>query len=146
MKKQVLWILVVFLYLNTSAQKIDQLAKTPPMGWNSWDCFGMDITDSQVMFTADYMAKNMKSYGWEYIVVDMGWYYAEGLNTNNFRMRNPPQYIDEYGRLIPNTRKFPSAISGNGLKPVADYVHSLGLKFGIHIMRGIPWQAVEKNT
>ena len=146
MKKQVLGIIAVFLFLSASSQDLPLLAKTPPMGWNSWDSFGMDITDEQVRSTADYMAKYLKSYGWEYIVVDMGWYYAEGLNTNNFRMRKPPQYIDEYGRLIPSTLKFPSAFSGRGLKPVADYVHSLGLKFGIHIMRGIPWQAVEQNT
>ncbi len=146
MKKHVLWIIAAFFFLSTCKQDLPQLAKSPPMGWNSWDCFGMDITDEQVRSTADYMAKNLKSHGWEYIVVDMGWYYADGLNTNNFNMRNPPQYIDEYGRLIPGTVKFPSASSGRGLKPVADYVHSLGLKFGLHIMRGIPWQAVEHNT
>lgn len=122
------------------------LAVSPPMGWNSWDCFGMDVTDEQLKATAGYMAKNMKNSGWEYIVLDMGWYYGEGLNTNNFNMINPPQYIDEYGRLIPSLRKFPSASGGRGLKPVADYIHDLGLKFGIHIMRGIPRQAVEKNT
>jgi len=146
MKKRILYIIIACLCLNSSAQDLPQLAKTPPLGWNSWNCFGMDITDSEVRATADYMARYLKKHGWEYIVVDMGWYYAEGLNTNNFRMRKPPQYIDEYGRLIPNTRKFPSAASGEGLKPLADYVHSLGLKFGIHIMRGIPWQAVEQNT
>jgi alpha-galactosidase len=146
MKRNMLWIVISFLFLNASAQDLTQLAKTPPLGWNSWDCFGMDVNDAQVRATADYMAKYLKSHGWEYVVVDMGWYYAEGLNTNNFRMRKPPQYIDEYGRLIPNTQKFPSANSGKGLKPVADYVHNLGLKFGLHIMRGIPWQAVEQNT
>jgi len=146
MKKHVLWIITAFFFLNTCTQDLPKLAKTPPMGWNSWDCFGMDITDEQVKSTADYMAKYLKSYGWEYVVVDMGWFYADSLNTKNFRMRKPPQYIDEYGRLIPNTLKFTSASSGKGLKPVADYVHNLGLKFGIHIMRGIPWQAVEQNT
>ncbi len=146
MKKHVLWILALIFFLNGCKQDLPQLADTPPMGWNSWDCFGMDITDDQVRSTADYMAKNLKSHGWEYVVVDMGWYFADGLNTNNFNMRNPPQYIDEYGRLIPSTVKFPTASSGKGLKPVADYVHNLGLKFGIHIMRGIPWQAVEQNT
>jgi len=146
MKRNILWIVIAFLYLDSSAQDLPSLAKTPPLGWNSWNCFGMDVTDQQVRATADYMARNLKMHGWEYIVVDMGWYYSEGLNTNNFRMRKPPQYIDEYGRLIPNTGKFPSAAAGKGLKPLADYVHSLGLKFGIHIMRGIPWQAVEQNT
>jgi hypothetical protein len=123
------------------------IATTPPMGWNSWDCFGMDITEAQVKATADYIAKNLKSAGWEYVVVDMGWYYGEGLNTTNFKtMKSPPQYIDGYSRLIPSERKFPSSANGNGLKPLADYVHSLGLKFGIHILRGIPWQAVQANA
>jgi len=144
MKRNILWIVIAVLFLNACSKDLPQLAKTPPLGWNSWDCFGMDITDEQVRSTADYMARYLKSHGWEYVVIDMGWYYAEGLNTNNFRIRKPPQYIDEYGRLIPNMSKFPSAASGKGLRPVADYVHSLGLKFGIHIMRGIPWQAVEQ--
>ena len=131
---------------SISQQTFTELAPTPPMGWNSWDSFGMDITDDQVKSVADYMARYMKNFGWKYIVVDMGWYYGEGLNTNNFRMKNPPQYIDEFGRLIPSPRKFPSASNGQGLRPLSDYVHSLGLKFGVHIMRGIPRQAVEKNT
>ena len=145
MKNQILLILTVLFYLTSQAQ-VDQLAKTPPMGWNSWDCFGMDITDEELKSTADYMARHMKKYGWEYVVLDMGWYYGDGLNTSNFKMEKPPQHIDEYGRLIPATRKFPSSVSEKGLKPVADYIHSKGLKFGLHIMRGIPWQAVEKNT
>lgn len=144
MKKITLLILMGIAFLRISAQ-IEELALTPPMGWNSWDCFGMDITEEQLKATADYMAKHLKEYGWEYVVLDMGWNYGEGLNTNNFRMEKPPQVMDEYGRLIPSLKKFPSAADGHGLKPLADYVHSLGLKFGIHIMRGIPWQAVEQN-
>ncbi len=116
------------------------------MGWNSWDCFGMDITEDQVKATADFMAEHLKHFGWEYIVLDMGWNYGEGLNTSNFRRENPPQCIDSYGRLVPNIKKFPSSANENGLKALADYVHNKGLKIGIHIMRGIPWQAVEKNT
>lgn len=146
MKRMKLIIAAILLGLNVSAQDISQLAPTPPMGWNSWDCFGMDVTEDQIKATADYMAENLKEYGWEYIVLDMGWNYGEGLNTSNFRIQNPPQCIDNYGRLIPNPDKFPSSVNGKGLKELADYVHSKGLKFGIHIMRGIPWQAVEKNT
>lgn len=146
MKKQILWILAAIIYLNVSAQELPQLAKTPPMGWNSWDCFGMDVTEDQVKANADYMAEHLKHFGWEYIVLDMGWNYGEGLNTSNFRIENPPQCIDSYGRLVPNIKKIPSSANENGLKALADYVHSKGLKFGIHIMRGIPWQAVEKNT
>jgi hypothetical protein len=146
MKKHFLWMIVVLCSFNVSSQTFEQLAETPPMGWNSWDCFGMDVTEDEMKAIADYMAKHLKKYGWEYVVLDMGWNYGEGLNTWNFRMQNPPQEMDEYGRLIPNILKFPSAAGGKGLKPLADYVHSKGLKFGIHIMRGIPWQAVEQNT
>ncbi len=145
MKNTIIFIIISLAILRLPAQ-VPDLAPTPPMGWNSWDCFGMDITDEQLMATADYMAKHLKEYGWEYVVLDMGWNYGEGLNTSNFRMEKPPQVMDEYGRLVPSLKKFPSAADGHGLKPVADYVHSLGLKFGIHIMRGIPWQAVEQNT
>jgi len=145
MKKLILGVLMFFC-LNISAQEIGQLAKSPPMGWNSWDCFGMDVTGSQIKTTADYMAENLKKFGWEYIVLDMGWNYGKGLNTSNFRIKEPPLCLDSYGRLIPNPEKFPSSANGAGLKTLADYVHSKGLKFGIHIMRGIPWQAVEENT
>jgi len=146
MKKQISYFTLALICLNISAQNIEPLAETPPMGWNSWDCFGMDITEDQVKANADYMAEHLKHFGWEYIVLDMGWNYDEGLNTSNFRIENPPQCIDSYGRLVPNIKKFPSSANENGLKALADYVHSKGLKFGIHIMRGIPWQAVEKNT
>jgi len=121
------------------------LAATPPMGWNSWDCYGIDVNEQQVKANAGYMAANLKEFGWEYIVVDLGWYIDPALNILNFKNENPPQAMDEYGRLIPDVQKFPSAANGAGFKPLADYVHSLGLKFGIHIMRGIPWQAVGQN-
>jgi len=146
MKNLIPYFTLILFCLNISAQNVKPLAKSPPMGWNSWDCFGMDITEDQVKATADYMAEHLKQFGWEYIVLDMGWNYGEGLNTSNFRIENPPQCIDSFGRLIPGIKKFPSSANGIGLKALADYVHSKGLKFGIHIMRGIPWQAVEKNT
>ncbi len=146
MKNRIFTIAVILLCINISAQDIGRLAQMPPMGWNSWNCFGMDVTEDKIKATADYMADNLKEYGWEYIVLDMGWNYGEGLNTSNFRIPDPPQCIDSYGRLIPNTGKFPSSANGKGLKELADYVHGKGLKFGIHIMRGIPWQSVEKDT
>lgn len=119
-------------------------AKTPPMGWNSWDCFGAGVNEKQLRENADYMAKHLKQYGWEYIVCDIQWYEpkAKDNDYNNFTELN----MDEYGRLIPAENRFPSAKNGNGFKEIADYCHSLGLKFGIHIMRGIPRQAVHANT
>jgi hypothetical protein len=146
MKIYVFLIFATFLTMNLTGQSVPQLAKTPPMGWNSWDCFGMDITEVQMKANTDYMAKNLKKYGWEYVVLDMGWFYDEGLTTLNFQKKDPPQVIDEFGRVYPNPRKFPSSVDGNGLKSLGDYIHSKGLKFGIHIMRGIPNEAVEKNT
>ena len=118
----------------------------PPMGWNSWNCYGIDVKEEQVKATADYMAKYMKEYGWEYVVIDMGWYGGEDFNTQTFKMRKPKQYMDEYGRLIPAVHKFPSGRDNKGFRELADYIHGKGLKIGIHIMRGIPWEAVEKNT
>jgi alpha-galactosidase len=121
------------------------LAQKPPLGWNSYDCFGHLATEQDIKANADYMAQNLKQHGWEYIVVDFLW-YAENLTPINLRDKNPVQDIDDYGRLIPSVALHPSSAGGRGFKPLADYVHSKGLKFGIHIMRGIPWQAVEKNT
>lgn len=120
------------------------VAKTPPMGWNSWDCYGASVTEKELLANADYMAKNLKKYGWEYIVCDIQWYEPEAKSSaySDFA----PLDMDEYGRLIPAVKRFPSAANGVGFKHIADYVHSLGLKFGIHIMRGVPRGAVHANT
>lgn len=118
-------------------------AKTPPCGWNSWDCFGAGVNEEQLITNADYMAKHLKQYGWEYIVCDIQWYEPKACSNdyNNFT----ELCCDEYGRLIPAQNRFPSSKGGKGFKPIADYIHSLGLKFGIHIMRGIPRQAVHAD-
>ena len=119
-------------------------AKTPPCGWNSWDCFGAGVNEEQLIANADYMAKHLKQYGWEYIVCDIQWYEPKACSNdyNNFA----ELCCDEYGRLIPAQNRFPSSKGGKGFKPIADYIHSLGLKFGIHIMRGIPRQAVHADV
>ncbi len=120
------------------------MVSTPPMGWNSWDCYGASVTEEEVKRNADYMAKNLKPFGWEYIVVDIQWYEPEARNSayNSFF----PLEMDECSRLVPAANRFPSSKDGKGFKPLADYVHGLGLKFGIHIMRGIPRQAVHSDT
>jgi hypothetical protein len=132
-----------------------EIAATPPMGWNSYNSFGGAVHEDEVKANADYMAKNLKQYGWQYVIVDYCWYYphppgAKVSNAPQFRLEDgayvPWCSMDEYGRLLPDVSKFPSAKDGQGFKPLADYVHSLGLKFGIHIMRGIPRQAVWANT
>ena len=125
--------------------KIANRALKPPMGWNSWDCFGTNVTEQEVKNNADFIAKNLKQFGWEYVVVDLGWYGPE-INNHNYKTENIPQLIDEYGRLTPDPIRFPSSVNGAGFKPLADYVHGLGLKLGIHIMRGIPVQAVQQKS
>lgn len=120
------------------------VAKTAPMGWNSWDCYGAAVTEDIVRKNAEFMAEHLKKYGWEYIVVDIQWYEprAKSHDYNPFT----ELCMDEYSRLIPAENRFPSSAGGKGFAPLAEYVHSLGLKFGIHIMRGIPRQAAHKNT
>lgn len=118
--------------------------KKPPMGWNSWDCYGASVREEEVRRNADYMAKHLKPYGWEYIVVDIQWF--EPAATSAEYNLNAKLEMDEYGRLMPAVNRFPSAEGGKGFKPLGDYIHSLGLKFGIHILRGIPKQAIRENT
>ncbi|WP_416151772.1 glycoside hydrolase family 27 protein [Salipaludibacillus sp. HK11] len=121
-----------------------QHALTPPMGWNSWDCYGATVREDEVKGNAEYMAKHLKDYGWEYVIVDIQWSEPEAVSSAYRQFA--PLDMDEYSRLVPSINRFPSAEGGKGFKPLADYVHNLGLKFGIHIMRGIPRQAVHQNT
>jgi alpha-galactosidase len=119
------------------------VAATPPMGWNSWDAFGESVSERDVRANAEWMATNLKDFGWQYVVVDMGWYvtnHAVGINANSAEFS-----LDEFGRFTPATNSIPSAANGAGFRPLADYIHSLGLKFGLHILRGIPKEAVAKN-
>jgi alpha-galactosidase len=113
------------------------------MGWNSWDSYGTTVREEQVKANADWMAEHLAKYGWKYTVVDIQW-YEPNAQGHDYKP-GAPLTMDEYGRLMPAVNRFPSAANGVGFKPLADYVHSKGLKFGIHIMRGIPRQAVEKN-
>ena len=145
------WIVAVFtcllllgsIHLAAQEKPDTLLAATPPMGWNSWDGYGTTIKEDQFKANAEWFAKNLKPFGWQYVVVDMEWFVtnprAEGNSkTSQFSM-------DSYGRYTPALNRFPSSANDAGFKPLADYVHSLGLKFGIHILSGIPKQAVEKN-
>ena len=117
--------------------------KHAPMGWNSWDCYGASVNEEIIRKNAEYMAKNLKKYGYEYIVVDIQWYEPTAENHEYHPFTE--LCIDEYSRVIPAENRFPSSKGGKGFAPLAEYVHSLGLKFGIHIMRGIPRQAVHMN-
>ncbi|MBF9238540.1 NPCBM/NEW2 domain-containing protein [Hymenobacter sp. BT683] len=133
-------------HAQKAAPKTDfhQWAATPPMGWNSWDCYGPTVTEAEVKANADYMAKNLKSSGWEYVVVDIRWYVGNDT-AHGYNEKNPDFNIDQYGRFVPAVNRFPSAAGGKGFKPLADYMHAKGLKFGIHIMRGVPVAAVHRK-
>jgi len=117
------------------------VAPFPPMGWNSYDYYNTLVNEEQVRANAEYMAKNLKQHGWEYVCIDIQWSDPNAGKDN----KNGTQYIpfsqfclDDYSRQIPAPHRFPSSKDGAGFKPLADFIHSLGLKFGIHIMRGIP--------
>jgi alpha-galactosidase len=116
-------------------------APTPPMGWNSWDCFGTTVTEAEVLANAQVMHDRLLPFGWDTVVVDIAWYdptaRSHGYNEN------APVVLDDHGRQLPAPLRFPSAAGGAGFAPLAAKVHELGLKFGLHIMRGIPRRAVE---
>jgi alpha-galactosidase len=140
MRWQILLFICSILWPSQDLVSQDALALTPPMGWNSWDGYGTTINEAQVRANAQWMAEHLKSFGWQYVTVDMEWFVsnptAEG-NSKTFQYS-----LDPNGRYTPAVNRFPSAANGAGFRPLADYVHSLGLKFGIHILRGIPKQAV----
>ena len=119
------------------------IAPYPPMGWNSWDCWGAAVTEDTVRANADYMAAHLKAFGWEYVVVDIQWYQPTAVNHSYAPFA--PLEMDAFGRLTPAVNRFPSARDGLGFRPLADYIHSLGLKFGIHIMRGVPRMAAHQQ-
>ncbi len=141
------WLALSFLLCGILACAIAQqpalLAPAPPMGWNSWDSFGTTVREDQVKAIANVMARDLAQYGWKYVVVDIQWYALEA-EGHDYKP-GARLAIDDFGRLLPAVNRFPSAANGAGFKPLADYIHAKGLKFGIHIMRGIPREAVEKN-
>lgn len=130
-----------------SKDMMKMILEKAPMGWNSYDYYSTTVTEEQVRENADYMAAYLKEYGWEYVVIDIQWYAKDAG-----QMKEQFQYIpfgdmemDAYGRYQPAVNRFPSAAEGRGFRPLADYIHGLGLKFGIHIMRGIPRLAAHQH-
>ncbi len=121
----------------------DKLAPTPPMGWNSWDSFGLTINETQFRANMVVMAAQLKEFGWRYVVIDEGWYLE---NPELASMPEKLRYsVNAWGQYEPAVNRFPSSKAGTGFKPLSDAVHGNGLKFGIHIIRGIPKQAVLAN-
>lgn len=125
---------------DTSTHLTLSPALTPPLGWNSWDSYGLTINESQFKANADWFHQHLKPYGWQYVVIDEGWFLTHPENSSA-----PGYTLSANGLYFPAPNRFPSAAANQGFKPLADYVHSLGLRFGIHILRGIPREAVEKN-
>jgi hypothetical protein len=112
------------------------------MGWNSWDSYGLSIQEAEYKANAEWMAAHLKQYGWVYAIIDEGWF------LQNPESNGKPAWkytLDQQSRYVPAVNRFPSAADGAGFRPLAEYVHSLGLKFGVHILRGIPRQAVAQN-
>ena len=131
----------VFVLTIAASAAPPQVAPTPPMGWNSCGVYGDSVREDEVRANADYVATHLHSHGYEYVVIDMAWYIGGGNCGQTAKL-----HLDEWGRYVPSACEFPSAGEGRGFKPLADYIHSKGLKFGFHIMRGISRQAVEQNT
>jgi hypothetical protein len=122
------------------------LALTPPIGWNCWDCYGDNITESEFLANAAAVAKYLKPHGWQYVVVDGGWYDPLARDNHPLTYTNALFPVDQFGRLVPAVNRWPSSAGGKGFKLVADKIHAMGLKFGLHIWRGLPRSAVEEDT
>jgi len=137
-------LLGVLLEPPRAAAQRAPLAPAPPMGWNSWDAYGTTVREDEVEANADAMARDLARFGYRYVVVDIQWYQPTARGHDY--VPGAALAMDAGGRLVPAENRFPSAAHGAGFRPLADYVHALGLKFGIHIMRGIPRQAVAANT
>ncbi len=117
------------------------IAPRPPMGWNSWDAYGFTLDEAQFKANASVL-ETLKRFGWRYAVIDEGWYMRNPFGSD---LKTREYQIDGQGRLIPDVKRFPSAADGRGFKALADWAHARGLKFGLHIVRGVPKQAVEEN-
>src|SRR2546430_17071538 len=124
--------IIGFLAAALAAASADArvLAPTPPMGWNSWDSYGLTIGERDYRANTKVLS-SLKGYGWSYAVVDMGWYMADP-NGKDRAARN--FQIDANGLLVPALDRFPTAAGGAGFKPLGAWGPSLGLKFGIHSM------------
>ncbi|PSS04579.1 Alpha-galactosidase [Actinidia chinensis var. chinensis] len=134
----------LFLLQRVSSEGHPERASFPPRGWNSYDCFSWIISEEEFLNNAELVAQRLKAHGYEYVVVDYLWYRrkVKGAYTDSLGF----DVIDEWGRMIPDPDRWPSSKGGKGFTEVAKKVHDMGLKFGIHVMRGISTQAVNANT
>ena len=152
MKKLLSTLMLSLLFAAATAQDdmatFRSWALTPPMGWNSWDCYYSSVTEKEVLQNAQYLVDNdLVRHGWEYVVIDIRWYCNHpSLGGGNYNQQGTQDYVlDDYGRYMPSPSRFPSCMVDGvnvGFKPLADKLHAMGLKFGIHIMRGVPKSVV----
>ncbi|KAL4193344.1 hypothetical protein AMTRI_Chr06g176400 [Amborella trichopoda] len=140
----VLIFLGLFMSMHDAALENHNRALSPPRGWNSYDAYSWIISEEEFLENARIASEKLLNYGYEYVVVDYLWYrrLENGSSSNALGF----DVIDEWGRPTPDPKRWPSSKGGKGFKEVASKVHSMGLKFGIHVMRGISTQAVNANT
>jgi len=137
----ILLLVVAVALLATSLLGAQDLAPSPPMGWSEWDAYGISVTESEFKANATVLS-GLREYGWQYALFDAGWYMENPTAANQ---ESKKYVLDQYGRLTPAVNRFPSAKDGAGFKPLADWLHSQGLKLGIHVMPGVPRQSVIEN-
>ncbi|WP_346949209.1 glycoside hydrolase family 27 protein [Dyella sp.] len=130
--------LLIFSLALSGTLAAQEVSPAPPMGWNSWDSYGLTIDEADFKANASVLA-GLRAHGWTYAVIDQGWYMRRPFGNT---LQNRDYALDAHGLLVPALNRFPSAADGQGFKPLADWVHAQGLKFGIHIVRGMPKQAV----
>jgi len=134
-------VVIVLVLSSATPATAQSVAPSPPLGWNSWDAYGLTIDEADYRANATALA-GLRQFGWEYAVIDEGWYMENPFG----RKVEADKYVwDGNGILIPAVSRFPSSAAGAGFKPLADWVHAKGLKFGIHIVRGIPRGVVKQN-
>jgi alpha-galactosidase len=133
--------LTVVLTASPAREDLSVMAPVPPMGWNSWDAWGLTIDEQQFRDTTTWFHNHLQRFGYQYVVIDEGWFAQHPENPTG----QQDYTISPDGRTLPAINRFPSAANDKGFAPLAEWVHSMGLKFGIHIVRGIPRSAVEQN-
>ncbi|KAJ7956766.1 Alpha-galactosidase [Quillaja saponaria] len=135
---------LIFHSVQSDIPTNEEHASIPPRGWNTYDSFCWTVSEEEFLQSAEIVSHRLKAQGYQYVVVDYLWYrqkvpgaYVDSLGFD---------VIDEWGRMIPDPGRWPSSKGGKGFSEIANKVHSMGLKFGIHVMRGISTQAVNANT
>jgi alpha-galactosidase len=139
-RRRLFFAALVFI-LAATLNNAQSPAPTPPMGWNSWDAYGFTIDEADFRANVKVL-KGIQDFGWKYAVIDEGWYMENPLGAN---LAERKYLLNATGIEIPVASRFPTSAGGAGFKPLADWVHAQGLKFGVHILHGIPREAVKEN-